>query len=116
MSRDFDRFPVPALVDVASRVGRHPYAVVYLAEDPGKLVVVPTTASTTGLYVEFKTDCGTSLECAPRSVGEERLGGPVTFQGRPRLWLRENNRLAGLQGIRRQECPLVRGEFRTGVN
>ena len=79
MSRDLNRFPVPALNAVAQRAGRNPRVAVYLPCSSKTTIVCPTESVNGGLYCDQPPPALLQLDAAPESLGQSVWEALLSF-------------------------------------
>ena len=115
MSRDFSRFPVPALVATARDAGDDPRSTVYVSRGAGKLIVCPSTSIEKGFYNEQEPLVLIPWDAPAAALGESIWESLLLFRKTPGLNVRSSKksdwpayRASGIKSMREFEREYVR--------
>jgi hypothetical protein len=115
MSRDFGRFPVPALAATAQEAGTDPLATVYVSSASRKIIICPNTTIEKGFYVEQEAPFSMSWDSSREAIGQSVWEALLLFCRTPGLNPRSRKktdwpayRTSGAQSVRAFEEEFVR--------
>jgi hypothetical protein len=115
VSRDYQRFPVPALSAIATKVGDDPSAAVYISERRAKIIISPVDCIEKGFHTEQEPNAVLSYDCSTEMIGQAVWESLLLFRHTPNVNLRSRNktdwpayRASGVRSVRAFEEEYVR--------
>jgi hypothetical protein len=115
VSRDFHRFPVPALNGVAKAVGDDPCTAVYMSRLPAKIIICPEGSIERGFHTEQEPLAVLPYACSTEALGQTVWESLLQFKATPGLNLRSSKktdwpayRASGARSVREFEEQYLR--------
>lgn len=119
MSRDFSRFPVPALTAIAKSEGDDPVVTVYILRAAEKIIVCPNMIVEGGIYGERDVPISVPLDSSSEALGQNVWEALLSFRRVPGVNLRSQKETdwpayhaSGARSVRAFKEELVRVSVR----